>query len=524
VRAATNPRRLSSPIRGSKFLSMKILHVVALIQASTGGPAVSVTRLASEQAKLGHEVTLACLDYPHLGPQVAAPEVRVVSVKGNVFAVRGRGWCPEFRRVVREEAAKADIVHNHGLWMWPNAYARKAAVAAGKPLVISPRGMLEAWSLQRSKLRKAVAWWLFEKRNLQSAVMFHATAASEARSIEESFSHRLTRIDTDRVRAAAPTGLGENARTKVIAWGPSTARTPPVLDARGVSPNEDVFRLTNLKLKTTTGVPVVVAANGVDLPDLERRPGREVLEEKFLELRDRRWVVFMSRLHPKKGIDVLLRAWARQKEVTSDVWREPETAVAVVDSVRRSRGQTKDLPVLVLAGSDLIAYRKEVEKMVRELGLEESVVMTGEVQGEMKDALLANAEVFVLPSYSENFGIVVAEAMAWGRPVIASTGTPWQEVAEVRAGWWVAPEEGALSKALTEALGKGREELEAMGAKGRALVEQRYTWAAPAAKLVRAYEEALATAERSVDSMRRSRGHMDKSKKGRPRINADGHG
>jgi len=164
---------------------VKILHVVALIQASTGGPAVSVTRLASEQAKLGHEVTLACLDYPHLGPQVVAPGVRVVSVKGNALAVRGRGWCPEFRRVVREEAAKADIVHNHGLWMWPNAYAREAAVAAGKPLVISPRGMLEAWSLQRSKLRKAVAWWLFEKLNLQSAVMFHATAESEARSIEE---------------------------------------------------------------------------------------------------------------------------------------------------------------------------------------------------------------------------------------------------------------------------------------------------------------------------------------------------
>jgi hypothetical protein len=108
---------------------MKILHVVALIQASTGGPAVSVTRLASEQAKMGHEVTLACLDYPHLGPQVAAPGVRVVSVKGNVLAVRGRGWCPECRRLLRQDAANADVVHSQGLWMWPNAYAREAAVA-----------------------------------------------------------------------------------------------------------------------------------------------------------------------------------------------------------------------------------------------------------------------------------------------------------------------------------------------------------------------------------------------------------
>jgi glycosyltransferase involved in cell wall biosynthesis len=113
------------------------------------------------------------------------------------------------------------------------------------------------------------------------------------------------------------------------------------------------------------------------------------------------------------------------------------------------------------------------------------------VQGEMKDALVANADVFVLPSYSENFGIVVAEAMAWGRPVIASTGTPWKEVADVGAGWWVKPEEEALAVALAEAMDKRPEELEAMGAQGRALVEERYTWAAPAKKLIAAYEAAL---------------------------------
>ena len=131
--------------------------------------------------------------------------------------------------------------------------------------------------------------------------------------------------------------------------------------------------------------------------------------------------------------------------------------------------------------------------MVKELGLEDSVVITGEVQGEVKDALLANADVFVLPSYSENFGIVIAEAMAWGRPVIASTGTPWKEIADIGAGWWVEPEEEALAHALAEALRKGREELDAMGAKGRALVEEWYGWSVPAERLTKAYEELLAT-------------------------------
>ena len=124
------------------------------------------------------------------------------------------------------------------------------------------------------------------------------------------------------------------------------------------------------------------------------------------------------------------------------------------------------------------------------------MVITGEVSGDVKDCLLANADVFVLPSYSENFGIVVAEAMAWGRPVIASTGTPWQEVAEVGAGWWVKPEEEALAQALHEALGTRREELDAMGAKGRALVERSYTWSAPAERLTKAIEQILATADR----------------------------
>ena len=234
--------------------------------------------MASEQARLGHDVALACLDYPHLGPQVKAPGVRVVSVRGNILAVRGRGWCPEFRRVLREEAKKADVVHNHGLWMWPNAYAREAAVAAGKPLIISPRGMLEAWSLGRSKLRKAVAWRLFEKKNLQSAALFHATAEAEKRSIEEV----MNGVSVGRCFSEAVEGGGRKGR--------------------GEQKTETLVTETLPYRK-----PVVVAPNGVDLPDLMRKPGREILESKFPKLKDRRWVVFMSRLHPKKGIDVLLR-------------------------------------------------------------------------------------------------------------------------------------------------------------------------------------------------------------------------
>lgn len=400
-------------------LFMRILHVVPSIHASTGGPAVSVTRLASEQARLGHKATIACLEYPRLGPQVEAPSVQVVAVPGNVLAVRGRGWSREFRRIVREEAMKADIVHNHGLWMWPNVYAREAAVAEGKPLVISPRGMLEAWSLKRSRIRKMAAWRLFEKKNMQSATLFHATADSEAGSIRRMLDE-----------------LGEER-------------------------------------------PIVVAPNGVDLPDSHHKPERRALEVRFPQLRNRRWMVFMSRLHPKKGIDILLQAW-----------RDGGYFDRCDFDILKEKGEDR-CPILIIAGADLTGHGKGIERMIRELNLQDSVVLTGEVQGGMKDCLLENAEVFVLPSYSENFGIAIAEALAWGCPVITTTGTPWKEIADFGAGWWIEPKVAALRTALDEAMGKSAEELAKMGGRGRRLVEERYGWEAAAARLVRAYEEVL---------------------------------
>lgn len=377
---------------------MRILHVVALTHASTGGPAVSVTRLASEQARNGHDVTLATLAYPHLGPLVEAPGVRVIAVPGGQAAVRGRGWSARLRGTLLREARAAEVVHNHGLWMWPNAYARQAAATAGRPLVISPRGMLEPWALARSRLKKALAWWLFERANLRAAALFHATAATEAESI----------------------------------------------NALGL------------------GTPVAVVPNGVDCPDLSSPPPRSALEESFPKLRGRRWVAFLSRLHPKKGLDLLLPAWA------SRVGTQPTN------------------PVLVIAGPDHTGYRPQIEAMLRELKIESSVLLTGELQGESKAALLAHADFFVLPSYSENFGLAIAEAMSWARPVLTTTGTPWIEVGRQGAGWCVEPSGPAVAAALREALMRTPEELAAMGRAGRKLVEREFAWVPAALRLTEA--------------------------------------
>ena len=411
---------------------------------------MSVPSLAREQAKLGHQVTIVCRNYGYLGP-IAQPEgVEIRSIPSSRWTKSQGGWGCAFRRLVEEEARKADVVHNHGLWLAANTYARRAANEAGKPLVISTRGMLEGWSLGRSAGRKFVAWQLFERENLRSAKLFHATAVSEAESISEAL-RRWKMVD----------GRWE----------------PPISDLRSpISP----------------GPRIVVAPNGVDMP--EKIPGREVVEQKFPQLKGKVWVLFMSRIHPKKGIDLLLHAWKEQVTNRGQVegGRWPSFAPNLTSSGGASEGLLRERRgevVLVIAGADTQGYGKEVERMSREKGLRETVLMTGHVDGEVREALLGNAKFFVLPSYSENFGLVVAESLARGRAVITTTATPWKELKEWGAGWWVEPKKESITQAMGEALTKTDAELDEMGARGRREVERKFSWRAAAEKLVEAYEK-----------------------------------
>jgi glycosyltransferase involved in cell wall biosynthesis len=394
-------------------LNLKVLHVIDSINVAQGGPSVSVPSLAREQARLGHQVTIVCRDYGYLGTMVKPEGVEIRSVPSSRWTKGQGGWGCAFRRLVEEEARKADVVHNHGLWLAANYYARRAASKAGKPLVISPRGMLEDWSLRRAVVRKFVAWQLFERENLRSAKLFHATADSEAEAIKTAL---------------------------------------------------------RIKMKIKIKEPrIVVAPNGVDVP--ERIPGREVVEQKFPGLKGKEWVLFMSRIHPKKGIDLLLQAW-----------KEQMTARGQVEGGRRE-------VMLVIAGADTQGYGKEVKRMIREKGLGETVLMTGHVDGELREALLGNSMFLVLPSFSENFGLVIAESLARGRPVITTTGTPWNELKEWGAGWWVEPKQESVSRTLGEALAKSDPELNQMGARGRREVEKKFSWKAAAEKVVDAYKE-----------------------------------
>lgn len=343
---------------------------------------------------------MATLDFPEHGPQSQLGGAHLESVAATVLARVLRGWSPALeRRIVALADAGSGVIHSHGLWMFPNLYARRAARGSGARLVISPRGMLDDWSLQRSRFRKRAAWHLFERENIGSAQLLHATSDAEARAIRDA----------------------------------------------GCTP------------------PIAVIPNGVDLPDAAALPAREVLERAWPELANRQWLLFMSRLHPKKGIADLVRVWAGLEQ------RFPQWQ-------------------LLVAGPDLDGHGAEVRALAAELGVVNRVTFTGMLAGEQKSCALARSEIMVLPTHSENFGVVVAEALAHGTPVITTRAAPWQELREHGCGWWIDERADALRDALVEGMHLAPGQRGDMGARGRALIAARYSWDRVAREMKSAYE------------------------------------
>ena len=188
--------------------------------------------------------------------------------------------------------------------------------------------------------------------------------------------------------------------------------------------------------------PIAVIANGVDCP--ARPPATDAASTT---------VLFMSRVHPIKNLIGLLDAWAV-------ICARPEFAAWRLE----------------IAGPDEGGHRADIARHIDKLGLAQRVKLTEHVEDADKPAIFARAALFVLPSFSENFGIVVTEALAAGLPVIATHGAPWAELPERGCGWWVPPTATALAAALDAALRLPPAARRAMGERGHAWVAQSFGW------------------------------------------------
>jgi glycosyltransferase involved in cell wall biosynthesis len=202
--------------------------------------------------------------------------------------------------------------------------------------------------------------------------------------------------------------------------------------------------------------PIAIIPNGVEVPV-------QLLDRTTSTPRSRR-ALFLSRIHPKKGLLNLIDAW---HEVRPIDWQ------------------------LTIVGPDEDNHLREVAEVVEERGLQDSIRFREQVFHDAKAKLYADSDLFILPSFSENFGIVVGEALAHGLPVITTRGTPWRELERHRCGWWVDIGVAPLAAALKQATSLPNEELREMGERGRCMVQENYSWNRIASEMVQVYEWAL---------------------------------
>ena len=206
--------------------------------------------------------------------------------------------------------------------------------------------------------------------------------------------------------------------------------------------------------------PIIVSPNGVNVP-------KNFSRVEHVERVERR-VLFVSRMHPKKGVMELVEAWNKLEAQNTLNW--------VCELVYTVSGDLEK------------AYETKVKTRVKELGLEDQFIFTGALNDDEKWDAYARADLFVLPTRSENFGIVVAEALWAGVPVITTKGTPWQELKECKCGWWIDTGVEPLVKVLGEATALSDVEYREMGTRGRKLVEEKYTWEAVVKMMVKGYQ------------------------------------
>lgn len=200
--------------------------------------------------------------------------------------------------------------------------------------------------------------------------------------------------------------------------------------------------------------PIALIPNGVEVPQV--LPARSSPQTAST-----RQALFLSRIHPKKGLANLVQAW---HDLQPSGWH------------------------LTIVGPDEGGHLAEIKRLAAGLGLQDKIRFIGETFGDAKLKLYTESDLFVLPTYSENFGTVIAEAMSCGVPVITTRGTPWEELQTLRCGWWIEIGLEPLKAALKEAFALPPQRLQEMGGRARKLVQDRYAWAPIGRQMVEVYE------------------------------------
>ncbi|MEO5721259.1 MAG: glycosyltransferase [Chthoniobacterales bacterium] len=360
---------------------MKILRSIHTVNPAVGGPIESVRQSSALLARRGHEVEIVTLDLPD------DPWTREMSAPVHALGETraSYGYSKRFLPWLQERRSQYDVVIVQGVWQYSSFGVWRALHGTGTPYVVFPHGMLDPWfkrTYPLKHLKKLLYWTCAESRVLRDAAAVLFTSEEERRLARKSF---------------------------------------PFYRCRKV-----------------------VVNYGTAAPETELEPAREEFLERWPHLRGKRLLLFLSRLHEKKGCDLLIEAFAKV--------------------------QRDDLHLVIAGPPADESYLAMLQRLVAThfpTG-ESPVTFVGMLSGNLKWGAFGAAEALVLPSHQENFGIAVVEALGCGTPVLISNKVNiWREIVEDGAGLAENDDVAGTERLLTRWLALSDAETTAMGAAAR---------------------------------------------------------
>lgn len=374
---------------------LSIAIVTGSMSRNAGGLFESVRRSAINLQKLGARVTVYALRDEYTEADLPAWGQDVTVKLFDAGWPKPLGYAPGLLKALMQD--NPDIVHLHGIWLMLSKTTSTWQKRTGRPLIISPRGMLDAWALQNVGLKKKLAAALYESENIRRASAVHALNVSEANSVK--------------------------------AYRP--------------------------------GTQTAIIPNGADLPNLEETPAPPPWQSE-----EKKTLFFLGRLHPKKGISELLKAWKRVGELSADVHEHWQ---------------------LVVGGWDDGGHAEALVNEMNALGLD-NVQFPGPLFEAAKHAAFAHADAFILPSYSEGLPVSVLEAWSYKLPVFMTDACNLPIGFEAHAAKRITTDPDDIAAVLAEALRPGSEaEMAKMGSAGYQLVVDTFSWRSIAEQLIELY-------------------------------------
>jgi glycosyltransferase involved in cell wall biosynthesis len=385
----------------------RVLHLIPYMHPSAGGPPVVVDQWCAELRRRGVEAEVLTTDaYASADDQAWQAEYAARYPLAVVKCVgpRGFGYSSQLRPVLADRLKHVDLVHVHNVWGYANRLAARLCPKWDVPFVVSTHGMLDPHSMGRKAWKKRLYGRLFEFPALRQASGLIFTHAEEERLARETC-------------GPLPTGF-------VVPLGTSD----PPAESRSVLASQFLRQF----------------------PATARGPR----------------VMFLSRLHEKKGLDLLLPAFQRVLQ-------------------NHSSGQ------LVLVGPGEEDYVQELRSRANSLGISQQTHFIGSLHGEQKWAALAAADVYVLPSYQENFAIALVEALRVGTPVVCSQRVNiWSDLANAGAATICELTVESVAESILRLL-DDRSGAEEQGGRGAAFAAENYTWAKSVERLVDVYKRVV---------------------------------